>query len=154
MIMLDDRLSGRSVAIGPAFQNNVCRLALAWLLLIGATAFSGANSWAGTINAQTRAELFAELKTYIDANSRDGSFIVANDPTRPPIHVRLKSLHPLLFKKRDVYMLCADFVSSDGKKILIDFFLKPALKQSGAFRVQYYVVGNRSRFSRLFERLL
>lgn len=109
---------------------------------------------ADTVSPQIRSELFTELKRYITSNTRDGKFIISNDPSQAPIGVTLKSLHPVLLKKGGTHMLCADFVSPVGRNVLIDFFVKPDAKAKGAFRVQYYVVGNRNRFFRLFERLL
>lgn len=109
---------------------------------------------AQSITTETRAALFSELQAYLTRHTNNGVFTLTNDPTVKPVGITLKNLHPLVLKKTGVYMLCADFVAPDGKNILIDFFLKPVADKPGAFQVLYYVVGNRSRFMRLFVRLI
>lgn len=122
--------------------------------LSGAVLLPTSSAKAETVAPETRSALFSGLQSYLARHTNKGVFILMNDPTVEPVDIRLKNLHPLVLKKNDVYMLCADFVATDGRNILIDFFLRRVAGKPGEFRVLYYVVGNRSRFMRLFERLI
>lgn len=122
--------------------------------LSGTVLVPASSAGAETIAPETRSALFSGLQSYLAQNTNNGAFTLMNDPTAIPVDIRLKNLHPLVLKKNDVYMLCADFVAPGGRNILIDFFLKPVAGKPREFRVLYYVVGNRSRFMRLFERLI
>ncbi|MFT7573455.1 MAG: hypothetical protein ACI9JL_004519 [Paracoccaceae bacterium] len=120
--------------------------------LSGAVLVTASSAKAETLAPETRSALFSGLQSYLARHTNKGVFILMNDPTVDPVDIRLKNLHPLVLKKNDVYMLCADFVATGGRNFLIDFFLKPVAGKPGEFRMLYYVVGNRSRFMRLFER--
>lgn len=137
-------------SIRRSFIQTPVTLAFTLLVLVLTTNTASAD----TVTPQLRSQLFTELKKYITSNTRDGKFTISNDPSQAPVGVTLKSLHPVLLKKGGTYMLCADFVSPAGRIVLIDFFVKPDVRARGAYRVQYYVIGNRNRFFRLFERLL
>lgn len=140
-----------TLEIGRAMRVFVLALGLA---LSSTVLLPASSAKAESIAPETRSALFSTLQSYLARHTRSGAFILMNDPTVEPVNIRLKSLHPLVLKKNEVYMLCADFISPGGKNILIDFFLKPAARNSKEFRVLYYVVGNRGRFMRLFKRLI
>lgn len=152
VILFQRRNSKRqATAVGRAAQ----MLFLALSVALSGTVFMPASSAkAETVTPETRSALFSGLQSYLDQHTNNGVFTLMNDPTVEPLDIRLKNLHPLILKKNGIYMLCADFVAPNSKNILIDFFLKPDAGKPGEFRVLYYVVGNRSRFMRLFERLI
>lgn len=126
---------------------------LAIISLLAIAGAIGSSAAADSIRPETRIALFQELESYIQRNSKNGVFSVFDDKTGMKIDTRLKNLHPFMFKKGDLYMLCADFVGDDGQHVVVDFFIPTDPGEDEVYKVFYHVVGKRSILVRLFERL-
>ena len=104
----------------------------------------------GTLDQQTRVGLQMTLKTYIEGNTKDGTYPFFDVESGAVQNLKLKSLHPVIFKREDHFMMCADFVGEDGGDVLIDYIVVP---REDGYVVEQQILGRRSYLKTLFDRV-
>lgn len=108
------------------------------------------NVGAQSLDDQTRIELQIGLQAYI-SNKRDGKSVPFFDSeTGTTWALKLKSLHPKIFKNGDYFLMCADFEKKNGDVVLIDYVVR---RHHDGFRVEQELRGRRSYLTKIFERV-
>ena len=106
---------------------------------------------AASIDVETRVVLQTELRSYIDSKTSDGTYTYFDENDGEIRDFRIKAIHPVIFAKGDRYMMCADFIDRMGKKIVIDYVMFPT---TNGFVVEKEIEGQRSRLTKIFEKLM
>ena len=119
------------------------------IVLVMATLASGRVE-AAQIDLQTRAELQLTLKQYIGAGTVDGVYEHFNVEQGKLEKLRLKTLHPVIFVTDSKYMMCADFLDTSGKEVMLDYVVGAS---ATGFRVEQEIPGRRSYLQQIFERI-
>jgi hypothetical protein len=128
------------------------RTGLSWfvtIVLVMATLTSG-HVEAAQIDLETRAELQFTLKQYIDTGTVDGVYEHFNVEQGKLEKLRLKTLHPVIFVTDGKYMMCADFLDTSGKEVMLDYVVGPS---ATGFRIEQEIPGRRSYLKQIFERI-
>ena len=110
--------------------------------------FAAGSAWA--LEDSTRAQLQFALRSYLDKRVVDGRYPFKNPQTDVWTDLRLKRIHPVIFKHRDEYLMCADYIDRTGHEIVIDYVLT---ERRTGFAVTREVIGKRSLLLSFFERL-
>lgn len=113
--------------------------------------FSGATAEAASIDNTTRVALQSELRSYIATKTSDGTYTFFDEEDGSIQEFQIKAIHPVIFAKGDRFLMCADFIDQEGKKVLIDYVMLPV---SNGFIVEKELEGQRSRLMTMFEKLL
>lgn len=119
-------------------------------ILIALSIFSTSLVHADSIDMATRVDLQLGLSNYIDSRTADSGYEHFNVETGKIQKLTLKKLHPLIFANGNKYMMCADFLDTNGNDVLLDYIV--SLSGTG-FRVEQEIPGRRSYMQQLFERI-
>ena len=96
------------------------------LLILGFMLF--ANVYAAddpSIKDSLRANIQNSMNAYITHQSIDGRMYVYDAVEGKLLKLKLDELHSGIVKKGAFYVSCADFVDQQGRKIDIDFMVRP-----------------------------
>ena len=110
--------------------------------------FPASAAWA--LSDSTRVQLQYALRSYLDKRVIDGRYPFKNPKTDVWTDLRLKRVHPTIFRHRAEYLMCADFIDRKGRQVVIDYVL--SARQAG-FTVTREVIGKRSLLLTFFEKL-
>ena len=105
---------------------------------------------AASIDMKTRVELQMGLKHYIEARTSENVYEHFNVESGEIEELVLKNLHPLIFVNESKYMMCADFLDTNGNDVLLDYIVSLA---GNEFRVEQEIPGKRNYLKQLFERI-
>jgi hypothetical protein len=137
-----------SFVYSPSLRSK-CRWLIACLLLMFFFA-EIQEPEAATLENKVRVALQGVLRAHIQAETDNGLYYFRDQVSGDAYMLRLKKLHPVIFKQKETYLLCADFVDDDGKAVLVDYFIE---RQKGQFMVVNSVPGRRPLFMRIFNQL-
>ena len=87
------------------------------------------SAWAAddpSIKGDLRSNIQQSMNDYISHQSVDGAMYVYDTIKGSLLKLRLKELHSGIVKKGDFYVSCADFIDQKGRKIDIDFMVRPS----------------------------
>ena len=133
----------------PAGKSNIGRLLAAAAMALCCATASVATA-GDALDPQTRVDLQMTLKEFIDGNTRNGTYPFFDVESGAVKNLKLKNLHPVIFKREGHFMMCADFVGEDGADVLIDYIVVPA---EGGYAVEQQILGRRSYLKTLFDRV-
>ena len=119
-------------------------------ILLALSIFTTSLVHADSIDMATRVDLQLGLKTYIESRTAGNGYEHFNVETGKVQKLTLKKLHPLIFASGNKYMMCADFLDTNGNDVLLDYIV--SLNGTG-FRVEQEIPGQRSYLKQLFERI-
>jgi len=102
------------------------------------------------IKLETRAKLQLTLKQYIDAGTVDGIYEHFDIEKGRVEKLRLKTLHPVIFRMESKFMMCADFLDADDKSVILDYIVGAS---ANGYRIEQEIPGRRSYLQQFFERL-
>ena len=105
---------------------------------------------ADSIDITTRVDLQLGLKNYIESRTADEGYEHFNVETGKIVKLTLTKLHPIIFAHENKYMMCADFLDTNGNDILLDYIV--SLNETG-FRVEQEIPGRRGYLKQLFDRI-
>ncbi len=95
---------------------------LVTVLVIPFTAQAGDDL---SIKGDLRSDIGASMNDFIQQQSIDGYMYVYDAVAGALLKLKLKKLHHGIVKKGDFYVSCADFLTHDGRKVDIDFLVRP-----------------------------
>ena len=121
------------------------------VVLFAIAMLGGVPARAATLDLQTRVALQATLKAYIDAGTKDGVYQHYNVERGENDALRLKNLHPVIFRNGDKYLLCADFLEANGETVLLDFIVSDSAQ---GLRIEQEIRARRSYLKQFFERVM
>ena len=91
--------------------------------LLASFAVSAANDPA--IKGDLRVNIQKSMNHFIDSQAVDGSMLVYDAVKGKLLKLKLDKLHDGIVKKGDFYVSCADFIDHKGRKVDIDFMVRP-----------------------------
>lgn len=123
-----------------------------WLaaVIIACTPLFNAVVSAEELDENTRVNLQITLKDFVNENSSSGSYPFFDPDEGEMLDLKLKKLHPVIFARDGYYMMCADFVSANGNKVLIDYIV---VGSGDTYAVTQQIKGRRSYLTTLFNRV-
>jgi len=136
-----DKSHGGETMISTAFR----RLALFLIFVFSA------STQALSIDNSTRVALQELLRTHISLKTQDGLFTYFDEDKVEVWALTLATIHPVILKRENRYMLCADFLAANGDSILVDFIILPI---DNSYIVEKEVLGRRSHLMTFFEKIL
>ncbi|MFC1749550.1 hypothetical protein ACFL2V_12165 [Pseudomonadota bacterium] len=99
--------------------------ALGLLVVAGALSFNAMAANDPNIKGDLRTNIQHSMTQFIDQQSDDGSMFVYDAVKGKLLKLKLAELHEGIVKKGDFYVSCADFHDQAGRKIDIDFMVRP-----------------------------
>ena len=87
------------------------------------------SAWAAndpSIKGDLRSNIQQSMNNYISHQSVDGAMYIYDAMKGSLLKLRLKKLHSGIVKKGDFYVSCADFIDQKGRKVDIDFMVRPS----------------------------
>lgn len=87
------------------------------------------GAWAAddpSIKGDLRSNIQQSMNNYIDQQSVDGAMYVYDSVKGSLLKLKLKELHSGIVKKGDFYVSCADFIDQKGRKVDMDFMVRPS----------------------------
>lgn len=121
-------------------------LCLVLLLLFSDVRVSAAD----TIGNKTRVVLQLLLRDHIRSKTSNGNYVFWDPKSQKSANLLLKKIHPVIYKRKEKFMLCADFMDPGGKDVLIDYMV---VNRNGQYVIIDEVRGRRSYFMMIFEKL-
>ncbi len=79
-----------------------------------------------SIKGEIRGEIQRSMNTFIQEQTIDGVMYLFDSNEGNLLKLKLDTLHSGIVKKGDFYVSCADFTDHQGRKIDIDFLVRPA----------------------------
>ena len=120
------------------------------LLAIILGVFLSTAVWAGndpSIKGNLRSNIQSSMNDFIKHQSIDGSMYVFDAAKGSLLKLKLDKLHSGIVKKGDFYVSCADFKDQQGRKIDIDFLVRPdASKLITTQALVHSVNGNKRKY--------
>jgi hypothetical protein len=120
-----------------------------WLAIVLGIFLSTAV-WAGndpSIKGNLRSNIQSSMNDFIKHQSIDGSMYVFDAAKGSLLKLKLDKLHSGIVKKGDFYVSCADFKDQQGRKIDIDFLVRPdASKFITTQALVHSVNGNKRKY--------
>lgn len=86
-------------------------------------------AWAGndaSIKGDLRTNINSSMNQFIDNHTIDGALYVYDAMEGKLLKLKLDELHSGIVKKNGFYVSCADFKDQNGRKIDIDFLVRPS----------------------------
>jgi len=123
---------------------------LAGPMLIASAILASSQANASSLDMETRVNLQMGLKDYVESRTSDSGYEHFDVATGRVERLTLKNLHPLIFVNGPKYMMCADFLDTDGNDVLLDYIVSMT---GNEFRVEQEIPGRRSYLKQLFERV-
>ena len=127
------------------FSHHACATMLIALCLITTSPVQ-----ADAIEMKTRIDLQMGLKNYIEARTLDNVYEHFNVESGEIEPLVLKNLHPVIFVNGSKYLMCADYLDSNGNAVQLDFIVSLA---GNEFRVEQEIPGKRDYLKQLFDRI-
>ncbi len=106
---------------------------------------------ASGMDASDRAGLQLALRQHLSDNTVDGRYRYFDANSGETRLLQLKFVHPDMFEKDGFFLLCADFVGSDHKEVILDYVIR---ESGGGYRIDQIIQGRRSFLMQVFERIL
>lgn len=78
-----------------------------------------------SIKGDLRNNISTSMNNFIQHQSIDGYMYVYDAVAGALLKLKLEKLHSGIVKKGDFYVSCADFLTHDGRKVDIDFLVRP-----------------------------
>jgi hypothetical protein len=128
------------------FKTSVTRLIPNIALLTMTLTF--ASTAMGQSDVATKLKLQAAMQTYIEEKLVDGKFLYLDSITGVVSKARPGTAHPTILAVKNGHVLCADFRTSDGRTLNVDFFVSEI---NGEYAVYSHSVEHRSRIKRLMK---
>lgn len=119
--------------------------------LMIAAFFGFPTAQAATLDNDTRVALQTELRDYITQKTTNGSYTYFDEARGDTVPLRIKAIHPVVLKRDDRFLMCADFIDAKGKDVVIDYVILPI--ETG-FLIEKEIEGQRPRLMTLFEKLM
>ncbi len=107
------------------FSNKIKALSTVPTLLL-ALSFSAQAGNDASIKGDLRTNIQASMNHFIEAQNIGGSMYVYDSVAGKLLKLKLDKLHSGIVKKGDFYVSCADFHDSQGRKIDVDFMVRPS----------------------------
>ena len=98
-------------------------------LLATCTIFSAGAANDPNIKGDLRSNIQQSMNNYINHQTVDGAMYVYDAIKGSLLKLKLKELHSGIVKKGDFYVSCADFIDQKGRKVDIDFMVRPSGNQ-------------------------
>lgn len=86
-------------------------------------------AWAGndaSIKGDLRTNIKSSMNQFIDKQTINGALYVYDSMEGKLLKLKLDELHSGIVKKNGFYVSCADFKDQNGRKIDIDFLVRPS----------------------------
>lgn len=97
------------------------------------------------IKGDLRQNVKKSMNQYISQNTSDASLWVYDAVDGQLLKLKFVALHEGIVKKGDFYVSCADFTDQKGRKIDIDFLVRPAGNQLIATQALVHAVDGKKR---------
>ena len=91
-----------------------------------ALAFTAQAADDPSIKGDLRKNIQASMNDFIQQQNINGSMYVYDAVDGKLLKLKLDKLHSGIVKKGDFYVSCADFRDGDGRKVDIDFLVRPS----------------------------
>ena len=98
-----------------------------------------------SIKGDLRSNIQQSMQTFIDNQTIDGKMFVYDPVDGRLLKLSFDSLHKGIVKKGDFYVSCADFVDQDGRKIDLDFLVRPAQSELIATQAIVHSIDGKKR---------
>ena len=98
-----------------------------------------------SIKGDLRQNVKKSMNQYITQNSSDASLWVYDAVDGQLLKLKFVALHEGIVKKGDFYVSCADFTDQKGRKIDIDFLVRPAGNQLNTTQALVHSVDGKKR---------
>ncbi|VAX11599.1 hypothetical protein MNBD_GAMMA26-505 [hydrothermal vent metagenome] len=95
-------------------------------VLLLAFSFSVQAGDDASIKGELRQNIQTSMSSFIQKQNIDGSMYVYDAVDGKLLKLELDELHSGIVKKGDFYVSCADFIDDKGRKVDIDFLVRPA----------------------------
>jgi len=82
-----------------------------------------------SIKGDLRSNIKASMQKYISNNTVDGHLFLYDAVKGNLLKLKLDELHDGIVEKSGFYVSCADFKDQNGRKIDVDFLVRPTGKQ-------------------------
>ena len=89
---------------------------------VGAVVFAANDP---SISGDLRSNVRYSMKHYIDQNIVDGRLYLYDAVDGHLLKLSLDELHTGIVKKGDYYVSCADFTDQQGRRVDVDFLVRP-----------------------------
>lgn len=124
---------------------------IARVVLISLILFSVPNNiQAASIDVRTQVALQMVLRDYISNKTGAKKYTFFDDVKGTSQTLILRRIHPVIFKKNDRFLMCADFIDEEGKDFLVDYIISHYVD---GYRVEKEIEGRRDFLTRLFEKV-
>ena len=120
------------------------------LTLVAATAIFAVTVQAEELDVETRVALQRTLQAYVDNKTVNDAYSFFDVESGQTSNLKLKKLHPIIFKKEDYFLMCADFMDEKGADVLIDYIVRMG---DTSYFVEQEVAGRRGFFKTIFDRV-
>ncbi len=122
----------------------------ALVLMVLLSLASIATTQAEEIDVETRVALQLTLENFVESKTQKNVYSFFNPDTAEVSKLKLRRLHPVIFRKDDFYLMCADFIDADGKDVLIDYIVG---KHGTNFQIEQEIIGRRSWLTKALEKV-
>ena len=122
----------------------------ALVLMILLSLSSITTTQAEEIDVETRVALQLTLESFIESKTQKNVYPFFDPDTAEVSKLKLRRLHPVIFRKDDFYLMCADFMDTDGKDVLIDYIVG---KHGTKFQIEQEIIGRRSWLTKALEKI-
>lgn len=106
--------------------NNVVTRAIAITLFLAMPLHAADDP---SIKGDLRSNIKASMQKYISNNTVDGHLFLYDAVKGNLLKLKLDELHDGIVEKSGFYVSCADFKDQNGRKIDVDFLVRPTGKQ-------------------------
>ena len=93
------------------------------LLFFLATAMAGAADATAKVSTSEKILMQAAMQKEINSKLIDGKFLYFDKNKSEVITLFPAKPHPKILKMSDYYIVCADFRNTEGKPVIVDFFI-------------------------------
>jgi len=106
---------------------------------------------ASELSGNERSEVQLSLRQHLSNSMVDGRYRYFDPDTGETKQLQLKLVHPVIFQKDDFLMLCADFITADGKELILDYIMRDS---GEGYRIDQVIKGRRSFMTKIFKKIL
>jgi len=79
-----------------------------------------------SIKGDIRTQIQHSMNTFIQQQTINGAMYMFDSNEGKLLKLKLDELHDGIVKKGDFYVSCADFIDHKGRKVDVDFLVRPA----------------------------